>query len=229
MKILDPAILAARQARGGTSSHGLIWLTVKDRATGAPQTMGFWTGDDHQTFVINGVGRTYYGAGNLLAIGDLTSEVGLVIRMLDITLSGLTLEAQQAFKGYDARLAPVELHRAEFDPDTGNLLAEPERVFKGWADKVNWARGAKADDGTATMTCTVTLASASRALTRTLAQKFSDASQKLRSPSDTFFQYVDVSGSATVFWGSKRVASSAVSASANNGAVPSIQKNAGAI
>ena len=223
MKTLNSAVVAARQARAGTSAHGLIWVTAKDRVTGAAETIGFWTGLDHRDFTIKDVDRTYFGAGNVLDLGDTVAEVGVQIRMRTVTLSGLTAEVQQAMKGYDARLAPVEIHRAEFDTDTGNLLAEPERIAKGWIDKVNWADGAKQDDGTASFAVTISIASASRALTRTLAQKFSDASQKLRNAADAFFQYVDVSSDAQVYWGDKRVPSSGVT-SANAAATRSLQK-----
>lgn len=199
MKSLSPAILASRQSRAGTKAHGLIYLTVKDRATGAPFSIGYWTGDDHQAFTINSQGRTYYGAGNALDLGETVSEVGIVVRTRTVRLSGLSPEVQEMAKGYDARLAPVEIHRAEFDPLTNTLIDAPQRVFRGWVDRINWTHTAE------TVECALTLASIARALTRPLTNKYSDASQRQVNSGDGFFRHVDVSGTVDVWWGEKRV------------------------
>lgn len=199
MKILSSAILAARQSRAGTLAHGLIYVTAKTRDTGVPAPVGFWTGDDHQAFTINSVSRTYYGAGAALDLGETVSEVGIVIRTRTVRLSGLAPKVLDMAKAYEARLAPVEIHRAEFDPLTNALIDAPERVFKGWVDQIQWTQNAE------TVECVLTLASIARALTRTQTQKYSDASQRLRDVNDAFFQYVDVSGTTDVYWGEKRV------------------------
>ncbi len=199
MKILSSAILAARQSRAGTLVHGLIYVTAKTRDTGVPAPVGFWTGEDHQAFTINSVSRTYYGAGAALDLGETVSEVGIVIRTRTVRLSGLAPKVLDMAKAYEARLAPVEIHRAEFDPLTNALIDAPERVFKGWVDQIQWTQNAE------TVECVMTLASIARALTRTQTQKYSDASQRLRDVNDAFFQYVDVSGTTDVYWGEKRV------------------------
>jgi len=199
MKSLSSAISAARQARAGTLAHGLIYITAKTRDTGLSAPIGFWTGDDHQAFTINSVSRTYYAAGAALDLGETVSEVGIVIRTRTVRLSGLAPKVLDMAKAYEARLAPVEIHRAEFDPLTNALIDAPGRVFKGWVDQIQWTQSAE------TVECVLTLASIARALTRPLTQKFSDASQRLRAQNDAFFQYVDVSGTTDVYWGEKRV------------------------
>lgn len=199
MKTFSPTRLAYRQARTGVVCRSLLWITARDRSTGAAAAIGLWNGDDHQVFSIDSQGRTYYGAGNLIAIDDIVGDVGLTVKTLTVKLAALTPEVRQAVRNYDARFAKVEIHRAEFDTDTGYLIEEPERRFKGWIDGVSWPTapvGGTAD-------CTLTLVSAARALTRTLAAKFSDASQQLVNPSDRFFQYADI-GAGDVWWGEKR-------------------------
>ncbi len=203
MKSLSPAQLAYRQSRTGVSCHGLLWITAKNRDTGAAESLGLWTGDDHQVFSINSQGRTYFAAGSLLDIEDIVAEVGVQVRQATVTLSGVSNETLVAIKSYDARLAPVEIHRAEFDTETNQLIEEPMRVWKGWIDKITEVISPEDENGVSTATVTLTLVSSARALTRTRSQKFSDASQRLRDPSDGFFKYADVTG-ADIWWGSQR-------------------------
>ncbi len=68
----------------------------------------------------------------------------------------------QLLRGYDARLAPAEVHRALLSLETGQLIAEPIRVFRGWVDEVKILTGEVGGTGEAT----VTLTSAARGLTR---------------------------------------------------------------
>jgi len=206
MKLFSPARLAYRQSRTGVSCHGLIWITAKSRDTGAPESIGLWTGVDHQTFVINGVGRTYFGAGNLLDLGDNVAEVGIKVRTRAVKLAAVTPEVKQAIKVYDARLARTEIHRVEFDTATNEQIDDPERVFKGWIDTIAWGRAGSNGEAN----CTLNLVSVARALTKALALKYSDACQRLRNAGDGLFKYTDVTTSADVWWGSKRVAGTAV-------------------
>ena len=202
MKSYSPTRLAYRQSRTGVACKILIWVSARNRTSGAIESSGLWTGDDHKVFSIRSQGRTYYGAGNVLAVDDIVSETGVKVRTRTVKLSALTPEVQQLIRGYDPRLARIEMHRAEFDTLTGNLIEEPERIHKGWIDKVNWSRPGLGGEAN----CVLTLANIARALTKELAQKFSDASQKLVASDDTFFQYSDIEG-AYVWWGEKRVKS----------------------
>lgn len=211
MKFLPPSILAARRTRGGTIAHALLWIRARTRdPIPTEEAIGLWTGDDHQVFDIpfgsSTQARTYYGAGNALDLGDGAADIGIKVRTRTVTLSGLSPEVQQACKAYDARLAPVEIHRVEFDPETGAQIRSddarypvPERLFKGWVDEIRW------EQSSGQVTCTLLLASVSRALTRSLTQKFSDASQRLVDANDSFFAHVDVSGTVDLYWGEKRV------------------------
>ena len=42
------------EERRGTDAHVLLWFQAKNRTTRAPETLGFWTGDDHREFLIGG-------------------------------------------------------------------------------------------------------------------------------------------------------------------------------
>jgi hypothetical protein len=126
-------------------------------------------------------------------------QTGLVVRMQRLTLSPLSPEVAQMLRGYDPRLAPVEIHRALFYPESRELVAEPRRVFKGWIDQ---APITTPEIGGAAM-AEVSLASAARALTIPLAAKKSDETQRRRGD-DRFRRYADVSGQVEVWWGEAR-------------------------
>ena len=178
----------------------LVWMQALDRETGQVETMGLWNGADHRVFTIRGEERTYYGAGGLIAVDPLTSRTGLNVRMQRLVFSPLAPEVEQLIRGYDARFAPVEIHRALFDPDSHALVDEPHRRFKGYIDKISPLRtGPKGDK----VTVELQLASSARALTIPLSRKRSNESLRARASGDAFRQYADVAGTITVKWGMK--------------------------
>lgn len=198
MRTYGATLAAHFAARKPVHLRTLMWIVAHDRTTGAPTPLGLWNGDDHMTFNINGVDRLYYGAGSLGEVQDITGVVGIEVRMQTATLTPLTPEVAQAIRGYDARLAPVEIHRASFDPDTHALMEAPHRVFQGWIDGLDLDEAA---DGKSAE-CRVTMSSTARDLTRTLALKRSDSSYQLRS-GDRFGRYADVAGTVDIYWGEK--------------------------
>ncbi|OWJ69820.1 hypothetical protein CDV50_15985 [Haematobacter massiliensis] len=195
MKSWSAARLAARTTRRGLKTRLLLWIAARNRQTGAIEGIGFWNGDDHQTIA----GRPYFGAENLQAVGALVSEVGLTIRYLDVSFAGVTPEVLQAARGFDLKGAAVELHRVDFDLISDELIGSPERLFRGWIDRsiINTP-----PVGSSGALVELSLASASRALTRTLTTKYSDASQRLRDEDDRFFADAEIS--AQPMWGARQ-------------------------
>lgn len=218
MRTYDSATATHLASATGIMARLLIWIRAKDRGTGAEATLGLWNGDDHQDFTIGGVTRTYFGAGGLLGIEPIVYSTGVQVRMHRVSLSPLAPEVAQVIRGYEPRLAPVEIHRALFDPATLALVAEPHRVFKGWIDDVTITTPQLGGEAS----CDVTLASAARALTRTLPLKKSDESQKRRS-GDRFRRYADISAAVDVFWGEAR----ARAATSPAAPMPGIPKSGG--
>lgn len=200
MRSYDPTELAYLQSRSGVSTAALVWVTARNRTSGTAETLGLWTGSEDRDFVIGGSTRTYFGAGAVLGIDAIVMQTGLVVRMQRVTLSTFSAAVQQLILGYDAALAPCEIHRALFDPETGNLIAAPRRVWKGNLDKAPMPVAAIGSSAGAE----VQLASAARSLTRGLTLTKSDASQSLRG-GDRFRRYQDVTGKVSVSWGEKRV------------------------
>lgn len=206
MRILDPTSAAYLAARSGVASRHMVHVIARNRTTGAQEALGLWQGDDHLSVAIGGAMRSYFGAGALIGVEPIRAGIGLEVRMLQLGLSPLTPEVTQLLRGYDARLAPVEVHRALLSLETGQLIAEPIRVFRGWVDEVRIRTGAVSGTGDASGTgeATVTLASAARSLTRALTLTRSDAEMRRRSSADAFRRYTDIAGEVGVWWGETR-------------------------
>lgn len=199
MRAIPATITAARAKRAGMISHFLLWIVARDRDTGEDAPIGLWTGDDHREFSIRGEARLYYGRGGLLEVDPFVHETGVTVREHVLRLAGLSEAAQQAMRGYDARLAPVEIHRAEFDADTHQLLAEPVIELDGEIDAVTLSE--PREDGEPVTE--VTALSNAALLTRPLPVKRSDESLRARAPDDAFLQYAKISASKGDAWGAE--------------------------
>lgn len=199
MRDLAPAVAARRAARTSTHAEVLVWVSAKNRTTGAMETMGLWTGDDHSVFTIRGQDRTYYGAGNVLQVPAIQAVIGLEVRTLQVSLAAVSPEVELLVRGYDPRFAPCEIHRAEYDDD-GNLLAAPERVFKGWVNGAPISTPAVGGSGGIALD----LVSNARMLTRYGAATKSDQQQRRRE-GDRFRRYATLPSASTVYWGEEHM------------------------
>lgn len=199
MRSYDSATATYFANRSNIVARMLLWISAKDRGTGAAQTVGLWDGDDHTTFTIAGGSRTYYGAGTVLQLPVITFATGFGVQAHTVELSPLAPEVINAIRLYEPRFAPVEIHRALFYAADMSLVAEPHRVFKGWVD----AAPITTPEIEGQAKVTLTLMSAARALTRSVAQMKSDATQQLRS-ADRFRRWNTLSGAVDVAWGEIR-------------------------
>lgn len=197
MREYDSATETHLASLEGVVPRTLVWIEARNRSTGATETAGFWNGLDERQFTIDGETRTYVGAGALLGVDPVVATVGLEVRMHRLSLSEITEEVAQAVRGYDARLAPVEVHRAAFDPETNEVIGTPHRVIKGTVDSIKIPEGTEGESEPMTLT----VADAGRSLTQTLSLKKSDATQRSISATDKGRLYAAVSGAVKVFWG----------------------------
>lgn len=197
MRSYDAQTNAYLAARGGVIARHLVWITGRDRNTDAPQSLGLWTGSETRSITIGGQARTYAGAGAMLALEPITAGMGLDVRILQARFAPVAPAVQAALLQYDPRFAPVEIHRALFDPVSWVLVSEPHRVFRGWVNKVLIREGDPAE-------AVVDFASAARGLTRALTLRRSDAAMRQRSATDAFRAYTDISGDVGVWWGERR-------------------------
>jgi len=204
MRDFGTAVEAHLASSTGVQVRHLVWIEARNRDTGSVEAVGFWNGLDSRSFNTSGVDRTYSGAGALLGVSPIIGDVGLQVRMQQLSLSRIPPEVTQLIHAYDARLAPIEVHRVFFDPVKGVIIGNPVRVLKGWIDEMPVPTAA--EGGTENLT--VTVASASRALTKTLTVKKSDEAQRRISATDRGREYASVSGAVGVFWGVKNANSS---------------------
>lgn len=204
MKAYDQATLTALQNREAIAPFNLLWIEAKNRDNGGLEAIGFWNGlDVADVTVINPetnlpTVRTYYGAGSLLDIPAIPQESDLTIRSIRILLSQVDAATQLAVRGYDVRLAPIQVHRGYFDVDTMQPVAPARARFIGWVNNMKINTPAVGGSGNIELTCV----SHTRQLTKTNPLRRSDEQQKRRQ-GDRFRRHTDVAGEwlQNVFWG----------------------------
>lgn len=196
MKSFDAQTTAYIGGRTDVIARHLLWIEATNRDTGATENMGLWTGLDTTTFNIGGLNRIYYGAGAILGISSIAAGLGTDVRRLQVSLNELTPEVAQLLRGYDARLAPVEIHRALLDTTTRALVAPPVRVFRGWVDDASID-----DNADGKHSANVRLASDAMRLTRATQLYRSDQAMRQRSTGDIFRRFVQIGGRVPIFWG----------------------------
>jgi hypothetical protein len=131
------ALLASRDK--GIVPRQLLWVIAKDRTSGAATPVGFWTGDEDMSVnVVNGTTgleetRSYYGAINL-TIPSIPRVSDLTIQTVTIDLSQIAPAAQLLLRGYDVRLAKVEIHDLLLDTKSRLPVSLPQLAFLGEVD-----------------------------------------------------------------------------------------------
>lgn len=185
------------EERRGTDAHVLLWFQARNRSTGAPETLGFWSGDDHREFLVDGEIRTYFGAGSVIDVPPIIAAPGFGVREYRVKLPPMLDEVKQLLQQYEPRHAEVHIHSAAFDIDTGNLMPPVNRRFKGYLNKAPEELGPK---GKPSHTQLV-LVSPARKLTQGLPLKRSNAELQRRNPNDLGREYSDVAGEWPVPWG----------------------------
>lgn len=204
MRSVDTATLAAL-ASGRLVARNFLTITAVDRTQSVPVpvTGCFWNDVGPTTInVISGVdgttvSRTYAGSGGLIEVDDIPLVNDLTVQSISVALNHLSQAIDTLIRAYDMKQAPVEIHRGLYDPTTRALVAPASLRFVGYCDGceidtplVEQAGGVK-----------LTLVSDTRELTRQSTDKRSDASQRLRDPTDSFFQYNAVIANVQIFWG----------------------------
>lgn len=191
MRPVDPECQAAREARIPLMEIPILWVSGKDRNTGAIQSLGLWGGDDDERIVVEDlfvgarVSRYFYGRGAVLSLGPIRHERGLTIRPVQVRLSPLADAAQQAFLAYEPRGAEAQVWKRTYDARTGKPIGYPERAVKGY---INTAPIVRPEPG-GEATLTAEIVSTARMLTVTSALVKSNARQLARAPGDDFRKY----------------------------------------
>lgn len=204
-RYISPENHAALQARR-LVARDFLWLVVRNRETGAAVTDGLWSGvGDVSAQVINpdtGLAdtRDWYGSGMLVAIDDIPLVANLTVQNVTIRLSQIDDHINDLVRLYDAKQGRVEIYRGLFDPESRMMVAPAECRFVGFIDKIAIETPAENDDGAVVLTCV----SHTQEMMRSNPDTRSDASQRLRHPTDNFFQDANTAGEWEVWWGSER-------------------------
>lgn len=197
MRAYDAATIAylGRAADEGVIARYLFWIEARDRDTGAPHTLGLWTGQGAREFTVEGQARIYLGDRGVLDVPEFRYVTGLRVPQMTINLTPLLPELQQAIRLYTVRRAPVQIHRVLFDPDTRVQVGAPHRMFQGRVVGLDWPTEPPGSN----VALPITLAPSTDDLTRALSGRKSDAAQQRRS-GDRFRRYAGV-GAVPVYWG----------------------------
>lgn len=202
MRYLPTAITTAL-ARRKLVARDFLWIVARDRTTGQPQAVGFWSDVGNITADVvhpdTGLAdaRQFYGSGTLISMTEIPLVSTLEAQNVTITMSQIDDLVAQAVRLYDCKQARVEVYRGLFSPETRNLVSPAELRFFGFVDTINVKTPAENEAGAVTLTC----ASHMQEITRSNPDTRSDASQKLRNSNDNFYQDVAVVGDWELFWG----------------------------
>lgn len=204
-RYISPENHAALQARH-LVARDFLWLVVRDRSTGAQVTDGLWSDVGNVTAdVINpDTGlvdtRNWYGSGTLVAVDDIPMVSNLSVQNVNIRLSQIDDRINDLVRLYDAKQGRVEIYRGLFDPESRQMVAPAECRFVGFIDQIEIKTPSENEDGSVTLVC----ASHTQEMTRGNPDTRSDATQKLRSSTDNFFQDTSTAGEWEVWWGSEK-------------------------
>jgi hypothetical protein len=206
MRAISTANQTALAARA-LVARDFLWFVVRDRATGAPVNVGFWSDIENVSSVpvidpdtLLPVSRSYYGAGGLISIDDIPAVSTIQVQDVHIRMSQLDEQVANAVRGYDTKQARVEIHRGLFDPVSRDLVAPAIVRFVGFVNLIDINTGTEDSDGFVDITCV----SHTQELTRSNPATRSHADQQTRSAGDDFFVDAAVVGDWEFQWGEEK-------------------------
>jgi hypothetical protein len=180
-----------------------VWFVVRDLETGNPVTDGYWSdvgtisADVIDPDTGSTVTRTFSGAPGLISISDIPVVSNLTVQTVTITLSQVADRVNDLIRGYDCKQGKVQVFRGLFDPTTRSMVAPAFPRFAGTIDEAPVTTPKEGDSGDVVLTCTGN----TQELTRSNSDTRSDASQKLRDPSDDFLRHAATVADWQQYWG----------------------------
>jgi hypothetical protein len=201
-RTLSSPNLAALQARN-LVARDFLWIVARDRSTNADVPDGMWSDVGPITASIidpdsgSPVSRSWTGTGTLIQISDVPLVSNITIQNVTMTLSQVSDHVNSLVRTYDCKQARVEVYRGLFDPVTRVMVDPATPRFVGYVDNIEIVTPTEGANGSVIFTC----ASHTQEMTRSNSDTRSDASQRVRSSTDDFFNDVTVVGSWQFFWG----------------------------
>ena len=184
-------------------ARDFVWFIVRDRDDGSPVTDGYWSDVGSITAEVidpetgGAQSRQFFGADGLISISDILLISTLSVQQVTIELSQVSDRINDLVRTYDCKQGTVQIFRGMFDPLTREMVGPAFPRFVGFIDEAPITTPKEGGIGNVTLTCT----SHTQEMTRANSDTRSDASQRLRSATDNFFQDAAVVGTWEHFWG----------------------------
>jgi hypothetical protein len=143
------------------------------------------------------VTRTFAGAGGLISISDIALVSNLTVQTVSVKLAQVADRVNNLVRGYDCKQGKVQIFRGLFDLSSRALVAPAFPRFVGTIDSAPINTPPAGQTGDVTLTCTGNTAE----LMRSNPDTRSDASQRLRSATDNFYQDTATVSDWQQYWG----------------------------
>lgn len=207
MRIYPPAIAAAYAAApaDGLITRKAIWITARDRDTGAPVERGIWQGSESLNLtVIRGsdglqTTRPYYGGGEYLKVGDIPMTSDMTLQVVTVDLSQLADVAREIVRTHDVHRGAIEIHEIVLSPSTGMPVAPDYPIWSGIIDGAPIKNPAVGGEGSVKLKCVSEMMAM---LSRTNTEKSSHEAQ-MRRGGDELNIYANTVQTWNLPWGIK--------------------------
>lgn len=183
----------------GIKTRDFVWI----ENVGGTEGWGFYTGAEPAISLAvmsaqtgSTEIRTYYGAGALQSVGEITLTTGLTVNHVPVVLSNIHPTVQNMVRGANIRNGRVEIHRGIIDPLTDELADPPMVHFFGTVNQSNPKRPSIGGSGGVELSCT----SFTNELTRSNPALLSDATLRRRG-GDRFCRYMEAMSDVKLPWG----------------------------
>lgn len=193
---------------GVIAPRDFIWFEVRRRDNGQTVTDGYWS-DDHATtaHVVDpdtggSVLRPFAAGGGLIEISPITMVSNLQVQTVTVKFSQAAARLNDLVRTYNIKQGRIVVWRGLYSPTTRVLVAPAFLRFVGYIDKAP-IRTPREND-TAGGDVTITCVSDSQELLRANPDTASDASQRLREPTDNFLADTVAVKDWQVSWGAER-------------------------
>ena len=138
-------------------------------------------------------GFVWYGAGQMISIGQVSETDTIEARTLDIQLSGISPELLAAAQNTYYQGRPVDVWLAPLDDNNRPLTNAPYQFFSGRMDYVS----VEQSGALLTLHCNNWFEDWQRPRTR----RYTNADQQAKYPGDKFCEFAEVVAEAQLVWG----------------------------
>lgn len=180
--------------RKGYSVRYAFLVFALEQGTLAPATLGLWSGNQNKQMSLDGTSRTYLGGLGKFVVDDFVYAKGLQIQTQTLQISAVSNAVQDLVRGRVIEFVDAHVYAILMDPASA-LVVSWNRMFRGIVNSANISYPPM--DGVPM--AYFELASSLRKLSRTLAVKKSDESQR-RISDDRFRRYGSISDTVKTSW-----------------------------